>query len=1191
VHRRGILDWMQERRAPMRAFADRLPMPAHAAQVATPLQPGPQDAPRPTLPLQYAVRAALIAPPRPVALGYAGVVPTVDPSVGNLARRQPQAIANTPGPGKEVEPAARAALRPETPRSPESGPATVAAELMSALPPAPRDSLESTSVQLPVQEVPATELTSGDQMSATRPPEATLEDSEALPDAVAPFSGFEALEPATSFGEDRAVSEDLADVAGELEHLTLPTADAGSEEAVDEQDAIAFPPPAAEAPLSAMEMTPLVESLPAPQTPAGPPAIVDGVEAVGSAPSDAVEGTPPSDDSRPFSMPPGEGARTPLQEAAPSAASPATVSDTPPADPVSRPSSSVTPEAAAAPSDRKVGFIARVLARLRGEPVPGEGAPSLEAPPGVGDAREPSTGLPPVQFVPPLVLPGVSPVASADPAAALPIVGPPIVAPPVVGPPVGEPGPAATPSLPVEALSEAPAPDGDIPAVVESSQSTAPVSTMPAETPIASIDADLLPGEDASAAEDGGGDAGDLTLAGVGASADAGSAPVFAAARDRDVEGDASSADVDAERASPSVEEVTGEASAAASFEVESEARADEDVVASEAEDGLGFEPPPSAASAAVALPDVTAGLPSPTPPVEEPSPSEAGFVGDRDASSATSEVVTSDVAPSPLPDLPIELPAAVAEAPPPTIEPDAPAAQAPPGASAPPPVSEGSRESELPDAPGVQYVRKARPLPPEVRRLLEERRRNEPPRARPSEPPSETVAEPTVGEPKGEKAAFDPQLWMQRLRDAALAEQTGTRPAPRPATPAAAEGTPPAATGGRPSAAAPTVAASSVAAPSAVVRPADVPSVPVSSASAPSSGRPTPHVDAPTATPTTSTGRPFATLGEPGTATSPVVPVAAASRSRVFVPPVRPEAEAPPHGVAPVAEPGDEDVDTTLAEAVARTPEVGVSAAARSMLEPLLGIDPDSVRLQEGGMAGEAAAARDADALAVGEHILAPPGATTGDSPEALGLLAHELTHVARQRSPTFVPPVLLEGDLVPEGTPFVPPLEGAEEAVALAAERAVRRAARATPSPAGGPAPSGPEGGREAFGGFPAPGEPLPLPSVWDSTSSTTSRGERPAESPPRSRSSQLAEDWGGPPSWAEPASEGGEPSPVHAAQRGRDAEDGDRGGGGGQDDDDATGSTSGGGAKGDSIDVLARKVYRVLRRRLLAERRRGT
>ena len=79
---------------------------------------------------------------------------------------------------------------------------------------------------------------------------------------------------------------------------------------------------------------------------------------------------------------------------------------------------------------------------------------------------------------------------------------------------------------------------------------------------------------------------------------------------------------------------------------------------------------------------------------------------------------------------------------------------------------------------------------------------------------------------------------------------------------------------------------------------------------------------------------------------------------------------------------------------------------SSRATLRTMTGVDPASVRIYRGPLAERVTAAQNADALTDGGAIALGAGHAT-DTPETLGLLAHELTHVAQRRTPRFVPPI----------------------------------------------------------------------------------------------------------------------------------------------------------------------------------------
>lgn len=75
---------------------------------------------------------------------------------------------------------------------------------------------------------------------------------------------------------------------------------------------------------------------------------------------------------------------------------------------------------------------------------------------------------------------------------------------------------------------------------------------------------------------------------------------------------------------------------------------------------------------------------------------------------------------------------------------------------------------------------------------------------------------------------------------------------------------------------------------------------------------------------------------------------------------------------------------------------ELALPQSTRKFLEPLVGIDPASVRVFEAPHG--AAETHGADAVTFGDDVVLAAG-QVGGSPEALGLLGHELTHVAMAR------------------------------------------------------------------------------------------------------------------------------------------------------------------------------------------------
>ncbi len=320
-------------------------------------------------------------------------------------------------------------------------------------------------------------------------------------------------------------------------------------------------------------------------------------------------------------------------------------------------------------------------------------------------------------------------------------------------------------------------------------------------------------------------------------------------------------------------------------------------------------------------------------------------------------------------------------------------------------------------------------------------------------------------------------------------------------------------------------------------------------------------------------------------------------------------------------------------AVAGARVPSVPspIGPSARRFLRPLVGIDPGAARLHRGPAADTLVRAADADALTRGADIFV---ANDQDlrSPEGLGLLAHELTHVARERSPQFVPPIARPSAIrttgriapaplvpMPASQPGVADRQEArgEEDLALTVESETRALAAAgrerqdalDVSDAGavaegadgdsGPTPGAPQAvvaplgrprsSKAVWGGLPAPWEPLPdLPETGQShglspaTAAAAANGNAasfvgaPTASPSTAAASTGAPSGG--------ASSGNGASAAGAAAAAHDREVPASAA--------ATAPrTAAALTPSPDIDGLARQVYDVLKRRLAAERRRST
>jgi hypothetical protein len=87
--------------------------------------------------------------------------------------------------------------------------------------------------------------------------------------------------------------------------------------------------------------------------------------------------------------------------------------------------------------------------------------------------------------------------------------------------------------------------------------------------------------------------------------------------------------------------------------------------------------------------------------------------------------------------------------------------------------------------------------------------------------------------------------------------------------------------------------------------------------------------------------------------------------------------------------------------------PAEPLSQRTRRFLRPLIGFDPAQVHVHRSTPAAQIAASHLADAVTIGNDIAIGTGHPDNE-PQTLGLLAHELTHVARYHEPRFIPPVV---------------------------------------------------------------------------------------------------------------------------------------------------------------------------------------
>jgi hypothetical protein len=291
-----------------------------------------------------------------------------------------------------------------------------------------------------------------------------------------------------------------------------------------------------------------------------------------------------------------------------------------------------------------------------------------------------------------------------------------------------------------------------------------------------------------------------------------------------------------------------------------------------------------------------------------------------------------------------------------------------------------------------------------------------------------------------------------------------------------------------------------------------------------------------------------------------------------------------PPPPSAPVSRPSAPDASA------ADVSEIRVSETARRFLKPLVGIDPATVTILQGPAADDVNAAHQSDALAIGDDTIVVGQDFTGQLPRDLGLLAHELTHISRERRPRFVPPAARSRRA---GVPTALSDEGVARRVeartiALANDSAAQRAVADRTVP-GTPQHSSPmtidatplddsqiaraTSSSTDWGGLPAPWEPLP---EWLNEPVTGVEAE--VQRSLTARAFPVAASLV--PMSAAPIASGFQPA-VHAADSARAVEASERAA--------APAEGEGQAAVAPDIDQLARKVYAALKRRLEADARR--
>jgi hypothetical protein len=268
------------------------------------------------------------------------------------------------------------------------------------------------------------------------------------------------------------------------------------------------------------------------------------------------------------------------------------------------------------------------------------------------------------------------------------------------------------------------------------------------------------------------------------------------------------------------------------------------------------------------------------------------------------------------------------------------------------------------------------------------------------------------------------------------------------------------------------------------------------------------------------------------------------------------------------------------------------VSETTRRFLKPLVGIDPATVTILQGPADDDVNAAHHSDALAIGDDTIVVGRNFTGHLPRDLGLLAHELTHIVRERRPRFIPPAARSRRA---GGPTEPSEEAVArrveaQTIALANDSAAQRAVadRILPETPQHSSPVSieaaplddarmPRAARPAtdWGGLPAPWEPLPM---WLNEPVT---GVEPAIEVQHSLAARaLPVAAPSVPMSMATAAAGFQPA-VHAADSARAVEAPERAA--------VRAEGEGQAPVAPDIDQLARKVYAALKRRVEADARR--
>lgn len=120
---------------------------------------------------------------------------------------------------------------------------------------------------------------------------------------------------------------------------------------------------------------------------------------------------------------------------------------------------------------------------------------------------------------------------------------------------------------------------------------------------------------------------------------------------------------------------------------------------------------------------------------------------------------------------------------------------------------------------------------------------------------------------------------------------------------------------------------------------------------------------------------------------------------------------------------------------ALGEGPGVPLDMGIRQKFESFFGMGLEEVRIHTGAGAAEVNKRLGAEAATMGSHIFLSPEVSTEDTGENIGLLAHELTHIAQNKT-LKSPKRLVSLGLLGGGQPTEPPLQAGDEFPSMASK-----------------------------------------------------------------------------------------------------------------------------------------------------------